>query len=132
MNAVLMRRVAARIRGLDYVDEDSVHADGGTGVEGFDMGAVLYPCGTPACIAGWTLAIAGASGEQQDPDELACEQALLGLSNVQTNLLFIPDTAAARWSAGEHERGWVSPEHAARCLERLAESGEVDWEGTRP
>lgn len=78
-----------------------------------DLRADVSDCGTVACICGWTVAIFGV-GEGLDDQSAACE--VLGLTEMQGDLLFIPDPRNGRTSAD-----------AARVLDHLIATGEVDW-----
>ena len=131
MNIDLIRRVAARIRGLEHVDRSSEEGKA-EGVRAFDMAGIRYYCGTPACIAGHALAEAGR--EEWTGDLWATEEArkVMGLTVEQKYRLFSPVGKDADYRAGREQEGYIGPEHAARCLERLVERGEVDWEGARP
>ena len=57
-------------------------------------------------------------------------QAKLGLSREEATELFYPND---RWkvSAEPGEKGHITAEHAVKCLNHLADTGEVDWEGCR-
>ena len=125
MNVRLIRRVAARIRGLEFVDVDRVVGE----VEGFDMADVWYECRTPSCIAGWTLAVAGV--EPPKGRAIAWAGRALGLDLWQERELFTPRRTHAHHCARPGEEGFIGPGRAARCLELLAEAGEVDWEAAR-
>ena len=134
MNVDLIRRVAARIRDLEYVDSNVVY-DASDGIEGFDMSSIAYSCGAPACIAGWTLV----EGGEPEGIGIGCRSAthraarLLGLKPWQGRALLMPEVGeTVYWAAAPGEREFITAEHAARCMEHLARTGAVDWEGTRP
>ena len=89
-------------------------------------------CGSPACIAGWTLALftseANESGHVNGID-MAC--AVLGLTSRQTDALFTPDTKTAFFHAEEGSPRYISRDRAVRQLRQLAETGKVNWRWTR-
>jgi hypothetical protein len=95
--------------------------------EGFDMAQWFHPCGTPACIAGWTLALKygdwtpalqdkrGAGGVEADAADY------LGLEGTQSAQLFFVGHEAEKSLAD------VTPQDAAKLLRHFAETGKVDW-----
>ena len=98
-----------------------------------------HPCGTPACIAGFTIAIVDPDGDNRERrgsqviSDIAGE--MLGISYWQVASLFAPIMKyGGKWCFRRNpgQSGHITAEHAARCLERLADTGEVDWEGTAP
>lgn len=99
----------------------------------FDMSTVYNFCGTPACIAGHVDAMLGNSGAAFDGNWMPAmgrAAEALGLTKIEANELFMPthrDVAdcGARWS--EDETGYITKEHAVRCLRLFAETGEIDW-----
>ena len=137
MNRDLVRKVAATIREVGYVDS-ALPKEAGTQVGGFDMRSVWFRCETPSCIAGWTLAVVSAELAESYAGTIwiSIRRAgeLMGLDEGSPSDLFSPSLEGTGYacSAGEGEEGWISPEHAARCLERLAQTGEVDWRGAKP
>lgn len=90
---------------------------------GFNMGLIRgtadakYPdksgfdCGTVACIAGWTNAVAGGEGVDAAGDYLGIEGDRL------RSKLFYPDNPYLG----------ATPAQAGRVIRHLAETGEVDW-----
>ena len=68
-----------------------------------------HPCGTAACIGGWTEILF-------DPEGNGDAEDLLGLTTEQADALF--------FDIVEHD---PSPAQAAAVLRRLAETGEVVW-----
>ena len=94
-----------------------------------------HPCGTAACIAGWTVA---RFGENDDAEEIDHRRPLgdgddvfdgalsvLGLSFPEAQRLFAPNERRDGVSMSE-----ITAEHAVRTLRHLAETGEVDWRAT--
>lgn len=104
--------------------------------ETFLMSTWVHPCGTPACIAGHLV------GEQvrkviqplsaQDDEAgiaymLDVGAPLLGIEREQARVLFMP------WVQNRSIESWhIKGDWAAACLRKLAETGEVDWLGTKP
>jgi hypothetical protein len=95
---------------------------------GFNMGDFTHYCGTPACIAGWAIAMKlGDLSCDVDKEifisgksysSLAGE--FLGIGEELHVELFFS-------SPGEIPLDEVSPQIAASVLRHLAETGEVDW-----
>ena len=88
------------------------------------------PCGSPSCIAGWTLHLWGDSTiiRADEPDEWSRYAArLLELSAYVADELFVPynDTACLQATPGQPR--YISPDRAAHQLRYLAKTGEVDW-----
>lgn len=88
-----------------------------------------HPCGTTACIAGWTNVMNGNSEEnwgEGNPQGTAART--LGLTERQARLLF----HTVDWSYGNREIESVRTLHAVETLRHLAATGCVDWrEGER-
>ena len=83
--------------------------------EGFFMGNWRHACGTPSCIAGWAVHLAGIDcGPHQVPDKAAD---WLDLPIGEEWELFDPDLPYSS----------ITPQHAAKVLRHLAETGVVDW-----
>ena len=55
----------------------------------------------------------------------------LGLDLEKAEDLFCP-YGRFWFLADRNEQNYITKEHAARCLEYLAETGEVDWEASVP
>ena len=102
----------------------------------FDMGVFgdEHPCGTAACIAGWTVARFGENDDTKEIDHRrpvlnfdVFDDALsvLGLSFPEARQLFAPNEERDGVSMTE-----VTASHAVRTLRHLAETGEVDWRAT--
>ena len=101
----------------------------------FDMGVFgdEHPCGTAACIAGWTVARFGESGRAKKIDHRRPLNALffdgalsvLGLSFPEAQRLFAPNEERDGVSMAE-----VTAPHAVRTLRHLAKTGKVDWLAT--
>ena len=99
----------------------------------FDMGVFgdEHPCGTAACIAGWTVARFGWNGRAMKIDHRrpvlnfdVFDDALsvLGLSFPEAQRLFAPNEERDGVSMAE-----VTAPHAVRTLRHLAKTGKVDW-----
>ena len=101
----------------------------------FDMASLWEReggCDTPACIAGWTLALY--TREANESDYVAgidMAGAVLGLTARQTDALFTPESLTADYMAGEGQQGYISRDRAVRQLRQLAETGKVSWRRTR-
>ena len=109
----------------------------------FDMAAITHGagnCDTPACIAGHILAAAGAL---EDPDVAMpdwgdndlCEMArgLAEISLEEESQLFLPQPDdGCDYDCDVHpgEDGYITREHAVRCLRKFIDTGVVDWNGT--
>ena len=125
---------------------DAIEASGrarfeGQGKYGYDQTMVLHACRTPACVAGWTVAVAGVGAAKAECCDVrkvtkfsVMEDAkeLLALNEGQAADLFTcypyyPD-------GGVPMKGGLfpSPADAARTLRRLAETGVVDWSREEP
>ena len=102
----------------------------------FDMSTYghRHPCGTAACIAGWTVARFDTTGQATRIDHrrpLVADNVLgwardaLGLEHERACDLFIP-------TGYEHGVGVfdITASHAVRALRHLAVTGEVDWFAT--
>jgi hypothetical protein len=97
--------------------------------ETFTMKLEYHPCGTPACILGHTLP--NVSGWKDELYDQAGE--LLGLPDERQYMeLFQPRTEVANWSSRPYSDSYITNAHAAACLRKLAETGVVDWAGTKP
>ena len=94
-----------------------------------------HPCGTAACIAGWTVARFGWNGRAMQIDHrrplgggrdvFDGAQCVFGLAYSEAQRLFAPNErrdGADMWE--------VTAEHAVRTLRHLAETGNVDWRAT--
>lgn len=89
-----------------------------------------YGCGTCACVAGWTAAVATSATEPKEAYDWSFIRAAdwLGLNDdEQIAQLFY----ASNHPKAEHGVGPLndlSPRQAVRTLRHLAATGEVDWE----
>ena len=79
-------------------------------------------CGTVACIAGWTIAVA----DNMSPPasdlvrQFGRAAKILDLSPYQSDELFFGSHAGIElWD--------ITPSHAARVMRHLAQTGQVDW-----
>jgi hypothetical protein len=77
---------------------------------------VQHRCGTVGCIGGWTEALF--------PDDYVADT--LGIDNVQTSMLCYPDEEVVQEATGRSPYSATCFE-AARVLDHLIETGEVDW-----
>lgn len=103
----------------------------------FDMSTYghRHPCGTAACIAGWTVARFGKTGRAKniDPRRPLADKynvkiwaaKVLGLDADTRFSLFMPNTYKDRVRVFD-----ITASHAVRTLRHLAETGEVDWFAT--
>ena len=106
-------------KGLAPNSDCEAHPEGS-----FDMWAVDYDCGTPACLVGHCHEMAREGGGMGPAHEY------LGLENpTPGDSLFFPNGPNANMNARPGDPAFISPERAAATLRRLAESktGEVDW-----
>lgn len=106
------------IERLKAVRDAILNPPEGYGLDMEQFVAVKHSCGTAFCIGGWALHLAGNSPEavlqMADPEGAAME--LLGLDRGQTDALFYP---LCNWK--------VTPAQAAATIDRLIETGQVDW-----
>lgn len=95
--------------------------------EGFDMAQWFHPCGTPACIAGWTLALKYGDWspklhDKRDARGVEADAAdYLGLEGNQSAQLFFVGYKS------EKSFSEVTPQDAAKLLRHFAETGTIDW-----
>lgn len=75
-------------------------------------------CGTAACIGGWTEAVLFRGPHGASVDQI-CER--LGITKVQSNALFFMEKT-------NHSLGGRTRAEALAVLDRLIETGEVDWD----
>lgn len=107
------------------------------GVDGFDMDYWCDPiaeCGTACCIGGAAQQFfAPETYDDRFYGDTICNYVnwkasaeTLGLSEATAQQLFYPEEFSeyVEYSA-------ITPAWAARCIRKLIEKGEVDWEGTR-
>ena len=96
----------------------------------FDMSDYRHDCGSPACIAGHVQSIE-AKKLVLHYEKLV--QNFLGVSKEQTHLIVNPIFKYANYSAPKNpsDKGYITKGHAIRMLERLLETGKVDWKGTK-
>lgn len=86
-----------------------------------------HDCGTVACVAGWTYAVATAE-IPEDRRSLVPPVAskFLGLTGDEAQSLFLMSGGGF----GTYDTDFANailPEHAVRCLRILAITGKVDW-----
>lgn len=94
----------------------------------FTMAMIVDERDRPGDIAGHLRALAGI--ESVSLLELGER---LGLAGDLAYELFMPMHEFADFAAYHGGKGWIAPEHAARVLRHLADTGEIDWSlGTPP
>lgn len=84
---------------------------------GFSLGWYKHSCGTPCCIAGFTVGDKCATYVEEEIHDEAVEK--LGLTDDQARKLF--------FGLGPEGIYDPTPKHAAAVLRHLAATGEVDW-----
>lgn len=112
MNRERIRELADVIEKLPHTEIDDA--------SGFNMGNYVHVCGTPCCIAGWTVAVA--KGWETITWRVAYYDVAanhLGLTGQQAEDLFRPFSHVRLQD--------VTPAHAAAVLRNLADTGVVDW-----
>ncbi len=95
------------------------------------LGGLAHPCGTVACIAGWAAYAAGYHGREGGRIEHTAAE-FLGVQFDIGDLiiggvagrLFYPDMPEDPEAPGPYV---ATAEQAARVLDHLIETGEVDW-----
>ena len=117
-------RILALAETIEHAPKGRVLQD----IQGFDMTDFTHHCGTPACIAGWSIwEFFGRSDENLDElvqasnktySAIACEY--LGIPGEQGEILFFPEGFDKPWNE-------ITQQEAARVLRNLAETGQVDW-----
>lgn len=123
MNVENIRKVATVIQAQPHASLFKESA------QGFLMSRYYHPCGTPACIAGWSHALAA-----PDFDPFALPQAEPELSEIQSvaaEYLGLPlDLAVREVFRGTDSQGdlaRITPTMAADFLNNLADTGIADW-----
>lgn len=104
--------------------------------ERFDMRFSFNECGSPACIAGWTLYYCEGRGKswrmaQRSYMDLRDEASeYLNLTPAQAIRLFTPIESKDYFDhrAKQGTPRHITPHHAAGTLRHLAETGKVDWQ----
>ena len=95
--------------------------------EFFTMETLSYACGSPACLVGHGLALAGASLPVSDATDSFSN--IYGVSSNLTNRLFAPSTTEYGWGRSIGTPGHITPHHAAAVIRHLVEVGVVAWDG---
>ena len=86
-------------------------------------------CGSPACIAGHIFYI---MKEGSSSEDITLVEDFLGVSIKEADCIIKPEFDYAHWDAGSiHPDEVITKGHAIRMLERLLETGKVDWKGTK-
>ena len=84
---------------------------------GFCMRDYNHPCGTPACIEGWSKEIFGGG-----------VYLALVVRKYINDQLISPDNYDASWmETNPNKRRFISAKRAAKVLRNLARTGHVDW-----
>ncbi len=124
MNTALMIDVANHIEHLEWGERP-----GCFGMRLFTHQGLGGHCGTPACIAGWTVAIGHDNPTSvQNNDAFDEARALLGLTLTEGVSLFMPSKSVACYYTTDPEsQKHISPARAAAVLRHLAYTGIIDW-----
>jgi hypothetical protein len=85
--------------------------------EGFFMGNWRHDCGTPSCIAGWAVHLAG----------IDCSRSQVADKAADWLDLYFEDEAQDLFEPSHLPYEAITPQHAAKVLRHLAETGVVDW-----
>ena len=114
MNTENILKLADHIEGLDPSE--------------YDQSVFMHDCGTPACIAGHAVFLAGSWDEVSEDEESeyltpCIASRWLGLRIPKAHELFDSDPV--------HLDETPTPQDAARTLRHLAETGEVVWSHRR-
>ena len=100
----------------------------------FCMGFMRFDCGSPACLMGWALDMFG-KDEGLKSTEYAVVGELLDMDADPARMLFNPDQFDEMFIRELGLMGTmykITPQWAANCLRSLANTGFVDWIGTKP
>ena len=94
-----------------------------------DFSKRAHDCESPACIMGHASSLMG-------NNEIRCHSVekiggFLGLTVSQASEVYAPYYYYADCESRIWNKGYISKAHAIRMLEKLIETGEVDWKGTR-
>ena len=109
MNKANILKLADHIEGLD--------------LEEYDQSVFAHDCGTPACIAGHAVFLAGQWDQASVSRVARLARRWLGLqrSDAESASVVLFDSHPL------HPDETPSPQEAAATLRHLAETGEVDW-----
>lgn len=121
----------------------------GKPVEGFSMSQFYYSCGTPACIAGWaSFLVDGGKSSNFSDGVVSLASDFIGVDEETGHSLFYPFLSADMFGLKEFDLGiddddlkwtdttvgleWqlITPAEAIVTLEKLIETGKVDWSHT--
>ena len=96
----------------------------------FDMSTFYREkCGSPACIAGHVKDIANELWHRSYGDSV---KDFLGITEEQAEIIIKPEFKYANYKyTGASWEETITKSHAIRMLERLLETGLVDWKGTK-
>ena len=94
--------------------------------EFFTMETLCYSCGSPACLVGHGLALAGQPLLVPDATEFFSN--IYGVSDDWATLLFAP-SGKYNFCRGIGIEGHITSHHAASVIRHLVEIGVVDWDG---
>ena len=125
----IAEQVAGRIEDLWWASWRD-RLEGGT--QRFTMEALTFACGSPACIAGWTVYLVDGAEElarrhrSRTVQDRAGELLEIGAWDLRSRL-FAPEISGARIGAAPGSEEWISGERAAMALRHYAGSGEIVW-----
>lgn len=90
------------------------------------------PCGTPGCIAGYTVRESVRNQDGDLPDEVDAPlfqvaAAWLLLTDQQARNLFMPETPHAYWNALPGYPRHITLAMAVDTLRRFADTGTIEW-----
>lgn len=100
--------------------------------DGSTVAGLEHPCGTVACIAGWAAFASGyRGGENREIEQRAAD--FLGLEMTRLSIFMISGPAADLfYPSGETTDAYLATaEQAAKVLDHLIETGEIDWSKAR-
>lgn len=121
LNRANIKRVRDVIAALDASRFDmSVFASDGENE--IPTSRLEHNCNTAACIGGWTAATFRWRGCASEAQDFAAAQ--LGLTEDQERALFMPNRFDQGISWGGDD---ITQAEAVMVLDRLIETGEVDW-----
>ena len=95
-----------------------------------------HPCGTAACIVGHWKKIVTPGFEGDDIENKGktisefCRW--MGVSKGEGYLITVPTNDIAHFSKTEEQEGFISKRMAIQMLERLIETGKVEWKPEEP
>ena len=98
----------------------------------FDMNNFFNYCGTPACVAGFTIELAGRETFKVNLSATEAATEALDLTLEQGLDLFHPRGTSFDYDSTIEpgEPGHITWKHAVRTLRHFAETGVIDWDAT--